>query len=113
MIILGVYILKSLKNKRYYIGSTDNINRQIIEHNNGLVTATKNIRPPLELIKLIPCSNITEARKSEYRLKKYKRRDIIEKVIKDGLFPWEYKNGPIVKRYHASMAWMKLGFDSP
>ena len=85
----GVYILKSLKNSRYYIGSTDNIYRRIREHNIGIVKATANLKP-LELKCFISCDTLTDARSSEYRLKKYKRRDILEKVIEDGIFPWKH-----------------------
>ncbi len=43
-----VYILKSARDKKLYIGSTDNINRRLLEHNSGEVEATKN-RVPLIL----------------------------------------------------------------
>lgn len=88
----GVYILKSLKNSRYYIGSTDNIERRIKEHNTGIVRATAKTKP-FELKIFINCNTLSEARRCEYRLKKYKRRDILEKVIVDGLFPWQYNGG--------------------
>ena len=85
----GVYILESQKNRRYYIGSTDNIDRRVCEHNIGKVTSTKNMRP-WAVKAFIKCNDLTEARSSEYKLKKYKRRDILEKVIKDEIFPWNY-----------------------
>lgn len=85
----GVYILQSVKNGRYYVGSTDDVNERLKTHNSGWVKATVNMKP-LELRVFIPCQNITEAKQAEYRLKKYKRRDILEKVTKDGLFPWQY-----------------------
>ena len=44
-----LYILKSKKDNNLYIGSTNNIERRISEHNNGLVTSTKS-RKPFELI---------------------------------------------------------------
>lgn len=93
----GVYILKSRRNGRYYIGSTDNICRRIQEHIDGKVAATKNTRP-FKLAAFIPCKTRIIAWQAEYRLKKYKRRDILEEVIKDKLFPWEYKDrtGPVV-----------------
>ena len=40
-----VYILKSLKDNKRYIGFTEDIERRIQEHNNGLVKSTKNRRP--------------------------------------------------------------------
>jgi len=85
----GVYILESQKNKRYYIGSTDNVESRIYEHNLGKVSSTRNMRP-WSLRVFIICSTLTEAKQSEYRLKKYKRKDILDKVILDGIFPWNY-----------------------
>jgi len=85
----GVYILKSIKSSRYYIGSANNIERRLSQHNKGFVRATKNIKP-LELKCFVLCNDLTEAKRSEYRLKSYKRKDILEKVIKDKTFPWEY-----------------------
>ncbi len=85
----GVYILESQKSGGYYIGSTDNIKRRVNEHNVGKVVSTRNIR--LWIVRVfIECDTLTEARSSEYRLKKYKRKDILEKVIKDKTFPWNY-----------------------
>ncbi|MDH7606000.1 MAG: GIY-YIG nuclease family protein [Melioribacter sp.] len=46
-----VYVLKSLKDYKRYIGFTENLQRRLFEHNNGLVKSTKN-RRPLELIYL-------------------------------------------------------------
>ncbi|OGI76152.1 hypothetical protein A3C67_01975 [Candidatus Nomurabacteria bacterium RIFCSPHIGHO2_02_FULL_42_19] len=85
----GVYILESQKNGRYYVGSTDDIDRRIREHNVGKVLSTKNVRPWKVRI-FINCENLTKAKQFEYKLKKYKRKDILEKVIKDGIFPWNY-----------------------
>jgi len=85
----GVYILQSQKNNRYYIGSTDNIHRRIYEHNMGKVASTKNIRPWIVKV-FIESNSLTEARSNEYRLKKYKRKDILDKVIQDKIFPWNY-----------------------
>jgi putative endonuclease len=88
----GVYILQSDKNKSYYIGSTIDIGKRLYYHNSGWVRATKNNKP-FELVRFIPCRDLTEAKRAEYRFKKYKRRDIIERTIRDGIFPWEYNEG--------------------
>lgn len=77
-----VYILQSQKNKRYYIGSTINVNRRLHEHNIGKVKATKYLRP-LELKFFYPTESIKEARQLEYKLKKLKSRKIIDKIIKN------------------------------
>lgn len=85
----GVYILRSLKNGRYYIGSSNNIERRLGEHNNGKVKSTRFITP-FELKAAIYCKSLEEARASEYRLKQYKNKAIIEKVISDRVFPWNH-----------------------
>lgn len=85
----GVYILESQKNYRYYIGSTDNISRRFDDHNFGKVASTRNLRPWIIKV-FIVCKDLTEARSNEYRLKKYKRKDILNKVILDKTFPWNY-----------------------
>jgi putative endonuclease len=82
----GVYILRSLKNERFYIGSTDNIERRFKDHISGRVLSTKNIRP-LVLESFLECESLRQARGFEYKLKKYKRKDIINKVITDNNFP--------------------------
>ena len=40
-----IYIIKSLKDNRYYIGETADLNRRLFEHNEGWVKSTKNRRP--------------------------------------------------------------------
>ena len=40
-----VYILKSLKDNKYYYGSTGNIENRLKQHNHGKVKSTKNRRP--------------------------------------------------------------------
>jgi putative endonuclease len=44
-----VYVLKSLKDHKLYIGKTDDLKRRFKEHNKGKVLSTKN-RVPFELI---------------------------------------------------------------
>jgi putative endonuclease len=44
-----VYILKSLKDNRYYIGSTSNVNTRLDYHNSGRQRSTKN-RVPFILV---------------------------------------------------------------
>ncbi|MFH1182778.1 MAG: GIY-YIG nuclease family protein [Candidatus Moraniibacteriota bacterium] len=40
-----VYILQSQKDKRTYVGYTNNLKRRLAEHNNGRVQSTKNRKP--------------------------------------------------------------------
>jgi len=44
-----VYILVSLKDKKFYTGYTTNLSERIKEHNSGKVVST-NYRTPLELV---------------------------------------------------------------
>ncbi|KKR31469.1 MAG: Excinuclease ABC subunit C [Candidatus Gottesmanbacteria bacterium GW2011_GWC2_39_8] len=78
-----VYILQSLVNLRYYIGSTSDFNRRIIEHQSGKSKYTKLIKP-FKVVFRQEFASIIEARRIEYKLKKLKSRTIIEKIIKDG-----------------------------
>ncbi|MFH1744643.1 MAG: GIY-YIG nuclease family protein [bacterium] len=77
----GIYIIQSQKNFRYYIGSTGNVEERLKYHNNGRVKATK-LLSPWKIKFFQPCPNITVARQIEYQLKKLKRRDYIEGIIK-------------------------------
>lgn len=85
-----LYILQSGKNGRYYIGSTNDLSRRLSEHNKGSVSSTKSTRPWV-IKKFIKCGSLTEARKSEYKLKSYKSRVVLEKVIESGILPWNFK----------------------
>ncbi|MFH1360456.1 MAG: GIY-YIG nuclease family protein [Candidatus Omnitrophota bacterium] len=78
-----VYILVSEKNKRYYIGSTENLDKRIKEHNFGKVISTKGWRP-LKLAFKQEYDNISAAQKVELHLKKLKRKDYIETIIREG-----------------------------
>ena len=77
-----VYILQSLNTKRYYIGSTDDIERRLHEHNIGKNKSTKS-GIPWEIKFSQTYNTLIEARKIEYKLKKLKSRVIIERIIRD------------------------------
>ena len=78
-----VYILKSIKNGTYYIGSTVDLERRIEEHNNGNSKYTSKLRP-LKLEFNQEYSSLGDARKVENKLKRLKSRKIIERIIKEG-----------------------------
>ena len=80
---MHVYILQSSKNGRYYIGCTKNIERRISEHKKGYEQSTKGMLP-VELVFQKEFETLSDARKVESKLKKLKRRDYIEKIIKSG-----------------------------
>lgn len=78
-----LYILRSIKNSSYYVGSTINVDNRLAEHNQGRVKATKYL-VPLELVFIEKFGTIKEARQAEYKLKKKKSRLIIEKIVAEG-----------------------------
>ncbi|MEK7616801.1 MAG: GIY-YIG nuclease family protein [Patescibacteria group bacterium] len=78
-----VYILKSLVNGRYYIGSTNDLERRLFEHNNGKTKSTRFTRPYNLVFKQV-YGSVLEARIVERKLKNFKSRIIIEKIIDEG-----------------------------
>ncbi len=80
-----VYILESERNGKYYIGSTVDVDRRLNEHNSGKHHTGKRLAP-FRIVFKQEFVDIATARKTENRLKKYKRRDFLEKIIKDGEF---------------------------
>lgn len=77
-----VYILQSIENYSYYIGSSTNVWNRLKQHNNGQVKSTKYKRP-YKLVFYQEFDNIDIARKIEYKIKSWKRKDFIDKIIRD------------------------------
>ena len=75
-----VYILQSQKDKRKYIGETNNLERRLIEHNTGRSPYTKG-RGPWELIYREEYRTRTEAIKREHFLKSGKGREYLKKKL--------------------------------
>lgn len=75
-----VYLIESLKDNSYYIGVTDNINRRFKEHNSGQSKYTKN-KVPWKLIGYKQYNEINQAYQQEKKLKKAKKRNVIEKFF--------------------------------
>ena len=65
-----VYVLKSKKDNKCYIGSTNNLKKRLKEHNDGKVFSTKN-RRPLVLKYYEAFLSEKDARLREQRLKNY------------------------------------------
>jgi len=74
-----VYILKSIKYGRYYIGLTKNVVRRFIEHNSGWVKKTKFYRP-FKLVHVEIVDNRIQARILEKYFKSGYGRDIIREI---------------------------------
>jgi putative endonuclease len=62
------YILKSLKDNKWYTGSTCDLKRRFKEHNNGEVQSTEK-RRPFKIIYYEACLNESDARIREKYLK--------------------------------------------
>jgi putative endonuclease len=77
-----IYILKNEKGK-YYIGSTTDIQRRMKQHREGHTSSTHRMGK-LELVFYQKFENLKQARNIEYRLKKLKRHDYIDSIVKDG-----------------------------
>jgi putative endonuclease len=63
-----VYVLRSLKDRNFYVGFTKNLNGRLETHNKGLVPSTKT-RTPFELVYWEGCVNQADATQREKYLK--------------------------------------------
>ena len=77
-----VYILK-ISDDQYYIGSTSNIDRRIKEHKLGNHAGTRYSKL-IELLLVQEYSSSSLAKKVERKLKSFKSKRIIKKIINDG-----------------------------
>ena len=75
-----VYILKSLKYGRHYTGSTNNLERRIMEHNTGQTKYTSQTGP-FELIYSEKYNTKLEAIRREKFLKTGKGRELLKEVL--------------------------------
>jgi putative endonuclease len=76
-----LYILRSLKNCRYYIGITNDIDQRLAKHNSGSVKSTKGYRP-WKVIYIEVFQDKTEVRKREIHLKNnaLAKKELLEKI---------------------------------
>ena len=79
----NVYILYFKKTNRYYVGSTTDLPRRLKQHRSGHTHSTKRLGD-FDLVFDQSFQTIGEARSIESKIKKWKRRDFIEKIINDG-----------------------------
>ena len=88
-----VYILKSLKDESYYVGSTSNLRKRIHRHNKGHSISTKG-KKPLVLVYRKEYKLRSEAVREEKRIKRQKSSIYIENLIKT-------QSGPIAQLVRA------------
>ena len=75
-----VYILKSLARDFIYVGSTNDLQRRLLEHNSGLVQSTKAYRP-FEIVAFIAVRTEKKARGLERYFKTGSGKAIQKKRI--------------------------------
>ncbi|HLE48792.1 MAG TPA: GIY-YIG nuclease family protein [Patescibacteria group bacterium] len=63
-----VYVLQSLKDKKLYTGTSNDLKKRLERHNKGLVKATK-FRRPFKLVYYEASLNLKDAYKREVYLK--------------------------------------------
>ena len=79
-----VYILQGVNSGRYYVGSTTNIEERLKHHFGGHTPSTKKFgRLKVSLVQ--DYLTLKDARSIERKLKRLKRHDYIDKIVKDGV----------------------------
>lgn len=79
-----VYIIRSTKDKKFYTGITNNLERRVFEHNKGKKSTKSTVnRGPFEIIHFEKFSNRKEARAREIFLKSGAGRDFRSKLISE------------------------------
>ncbi|MBI1755099.1 GIY-YIG nuclease family protein [Candidatus Azambacteria bacterium] len=84
MIFYYTYILKSLKDGKFYTGYTKNLKSRFEQHNKGLAESTKD-RRPLKLVYYEACLNQQDATHREKYLKTYHGKMFIKNRLKSYL----------------------------
>ena len=82
-----VYVLKSLKDGKRYIGYTKDIDRRLKEHNSGKTTSTK-LRRPFIVIYTEKFSSKKEAEVREIYFKSGKGREELNKILTGAVPKW-------------------------
>ena len=78
-----VYIIQSVKNKRYYTGCTRCVESRIRQHNEGKTKSLRG-RGPFQLVLTECYDSLAEARKRETQIKSYKGGNAFRRLV--GIF---------------------------
>jgi putative endonuclease len=76
-----IYILYSVSANKYYVGHTDNLERRLFEHNNGMTRFTSNIASDWNIMYTETFESRTLAAKREREIKARKSRVYIQSLI--------------------------------
>ena len=79
------YVLRSKKDDKWYIGSAEDVNRRVAQHNAGTVQSTKS-RAPFDLIYHESFSTRSEARWQERKWKTTWGHKKLKELLKN--IPW-------------------------
>src|SRR2546426_956143 len=80
-----VYVLKSGRNGRLYVGSTDNLERRLAEHDRGKSAYTRHLRP-LALVYAESLADSLQARRRERFLKSGQGREFLRQQLRPARF---------------------------
>lgn len=76
-----IYILYSASANKYYVGHTDNLERRLFEHNNGMTRFTSNIASDWNIMYTETFESRALASKREREIKARKSRVYIQSLI--------------------------------
>ena len=76
-----IYILYSASANKYYVGHTDNLERRLFEHNNGMTRFTSNIASDWNIMYTETFESRTLAAKLEREIKARKSRVYTQSLI--------------------------------
>ena len=76
------YVLQSVHTKNLYIGYTNDLQRRVKEHNQGLVTSTRPYKP-WRVIYYEACLNEDDAKRRENYLKTTQGQRLIKRRLKE------------------------------
>jgi putative endonuclease len=79
-----VYVLISLKDKKFYIGFTNNLKRRISQHNQGKTDSLR-YRRPLKLIYFEGFINKKDAQEKEKFYKSGRGHEVLKKILENTL----------------------------
>lgn len=100
-----VYILKSLRKPKYYIGCTSDLDRRLAEHNDNQDFFTKRFAP-WQIVCYKNFSDQREAYHYEKVVKSYKGGNAFKKIVEDNdsdwIFPNETITGEVAERSKAA-----------
>ncbi|MHC4441633.1 MAG: GIY-YIG nuclease family protein [Planctomycetota bacterium] len=75
-----VYVLRSLKTGRRYVGSSDNVDRRLVEHNTGQSKSTRH-GIPWKVIYTEACKDRSEAVRRERYFKTGRGREDLDRML--------------------------------